>query len=68
MKQTAVEWLIKQLYPTISIRLSDVYIKELIDKAKEIEKEQIIDAFIDGDVSKFNETAEKYYSKTFKQD
>jgi len=45
MKQTAVEWLIKQLHPTISIRLSSTYIKELTYKAKAIEKEQIKDAY-----------------------
>jgi hypothetical protein len=38
--QTAVEWLISNLYPTISIRLSDTYIKELTEKAKEMEKAQ----------------------------
>ena len=47
-KQTAVEWLIKQLHPTISIRLSSTYIKELTYKAIAIEKEQIIDAHIEG--------------------
>jgi hypothetical protein len=40
-KQTAVEWLVEQLTPTISIRLSDTYIKELKEKAKAMEKEQM---------------------------
>jgi hypothetical protein len=40
-KQTPVEWLISNLYPTISIRLSDTYIKELTEKAKEMEKAQM---------------------------
>jgi len=48
MKQTAVEWLIKQLHPTISIRLSNTYIKELIDKAISTEKKQIKDAYEQG--------------------
>ena len=39
-KQTAVEWLIEQIHPTISIRLSDKYIKELTEQAKELEKQQ----------------------------
>jgi hypothetical protein len=39
-KQTAVEWLISNLYPTISIRLSDTYIKELTEKAKAMENMQ----------------------------
>jgi hypothetical protein len=33
--------LISNLYPTISIRLSDTYIKELTEKAKEMEKAQM---------------------------
>jgi hypothetical protein len=47
-KQTAVEWLMEQIVPTISIRLSDTYIKELKDQAKAMEKEQIVDAFDNG--------------------
>jgi hypothetical protein len=46
--QTAVEWLMEQIVPTISIRLSDTYIKELKDHAKAMEKEQIVDAFDNG--------------------
>jgi hypothetical protein len=47
-KQTAVEWLMEQILPTISITLEDVCINELIDIAKAIEKEQIVDAFDSG--------------------
>jgi hypothetical protein len=41
-KQTAVEWLKEQLTPSIS--LQQKYIDEIFDKAKAMEKEQIIDA------------------------
>ncbi len=41
-RQSAVEWLVSQLYPTISIRLNDTYIKELIEQAKEMERDQIM--------------------------
>lgn len=40
--QTAVEWLIEQLTPSIS--LQQKHIDELKDKAKEMEKGQIVDA------------------------
>jgi hypothetical protein len=42
MKQTAVEWLIEQLTPSIS--LQQKHIDEFKAKAKEMEKQQIIDA------------------------
>jgi len=41
-KQTAVDWLIEQLTPSIS--LQQKHIDELKEKAKEMEKGQIVDA------------------------
>ena len=72
--KTVVEWLIEQIK-------SDQYQKALslsewmkvFEQAKEIEKEQIIDAFWNGDntdcISEQNakEFAEKYYNETFKK-
>jgi hypothetical protein len=72
MKQiSAVEWLILTLYPTISIRLSDTYIKEITDKAKEMEKQQILEftrnavrKILDEDrTNPFN--LEQYYNETY---
>jgi hypothetical protein len=68
MKQTAVEWLIKQLHPTISIRLSNTYIKELAYKAKAMEKEQLSDAWYAGDEDGPIHDFEDYYQETFKKD
>jgi hypothetical protein len=45
-KQTAVEWLIEQLTPSIS--LQQKYIDELLEQAKAMEKKQIEDAWING--------------------
>jgi hypothetical protein len=42
-KQTAVEWLIEQLTPSIS--LQQKHIDELKEKAKEMEKQLIIETF-----------------------
>jgi hypothetical protein len=71
-KQTAVEWLITRLYPTIIIRLNESYIKEITDKAKETEKQQIKEFFFKGDSfscscydSATDEDFEEYYNKTF---
>lgn len=67
MKQTAVEWLVNCIesmnWGEITTR------KELYDKAKAMEKEQIKDAFAHG---KYNtvtyNTSEQYYDETFKSE
>jgi hypothetical protein len=67
-KQTAVDWLIEQLTPSISLQLK--YIDELKDKAKEMEKNQIINTFKDAQVFKVvnDETrAEQYYYKIYEK-
>jgi hypothetical protein len=72
-KQTAVEWLVEQLTPTISIRLSDTYIKELKEKAKALEKEQIIYSFGQGSLfdpvfpDQFHYRADDYYQHHYGQ-
>jgi hypothetical protein len=62
---TAVEWLEKQL------DISNGYqnkIKPLFEKAKEMEKQQIIEAYDKGEFNcGMNESAEEYYNKTFKR-
>ena len=64
---TAVEWLIEQLE-------INNYISEnahwLIDDAKEMEKQQIIEAYSEGDINGIMDNrkmAEQYYNETFKQ-
>ena len=59
MKQTAVEWLVKQL------NINGTVIPMAIEyKAKEMEQEQIIDAY----ESLEHRHGENYYNKTFKSD
>ena len=61
MKQTAVEWLVEQM------KLDELFNADyFIDQAKEMEKEQIIDAFngephCDGD-------GDRYYNENFKSE
>ncbi len=68
MKQTAVEWLIKQLE---GVYESD-YLNKLVEKAKEMEKEQIIQAYetaMETDI--YNEPlkiGKDYYEQTFKSE
>jgi len=69
MKQTAVEWLIDQLTPSIS--LQQKHIDELKNQAKEMEKEQKMNDFIAGmefiavDPNRYKEDAEQYYNETY---
>ena len=59
MKQTALEWLVSEL-PHLEAEL----LKKIIKQAKEMEKEQIIDAYETSHISMM--TSEQYYNETFK--
>ena len=67
MKQTAVEWLIEQ-WPILESQIPE----RILEQAKDMEKEQIEDAFVecwkanmpDGYECKLS--AEEYYNETFK--
>ena len=65
MKQTAVEWLVEKLDQNF-----DYVADTLIEQAKEMEKQQIIDAYNNG-LSNWDNTddfnAEQYYNETFKK-
>ena len=64
MKKTAVEWLVEQITD------STMPAREAIKQAKEMEKEQIIEAFNQSWHDRMNpyKTAEKYYKETFKSE
>ena len=71
-QQTAVEWLKKELETygsSFQLQLSWELFDEIINQAKELEKEQIIDTFVEGmrcqnfDPNKGR--AEIYYNETF---
>jgi hypothetical protein len=68
MKQTAVEWLVDQLekhYFKVDIKNTAVFYQ-----AKEMEKQQIIDAYEDGydlNNSLVNYKGTQYYNETFKK-
>ena len=71
MKQTAVEWLVKQLNNNLDIKIhwrTEQYIKQ----AKEMEKEQIIDAYekaMETDIySTPLKVGKDYYNETFKSE
>ena len=68
MKQTAVEWLLNEIdmqYPEINLRRKEW----MVDKAKEMEKGQIKDAYESGvwDVGCRNSDSKKYYNETYEK-
>jgi hypothetical protein len=73
MKQTAVEWLISKLQQSKDwqrvlnevSQMSTVKF-DLLDQAKEIEKEQIQDAYKFGLSDEYVIGSERYYNETFK--
>jgi len=70
MKQTAVEWVLKRLTEAYT---SDEW-KAIIKQAKEMEKQQIFDAFVEcwkenmPEGYECKQSAENYYNKTFKSE
>jgi len=70
MKQTAVEWLKKELedYGSSShLSLDWTTFDELLEQALAMEKEQIKDAWMDGMEGILHEiAAEQYYNETYK--
>jgi hypothetical protein len=69
MKQTAVEWFAQELYEKFEMKGDGKVFDELLDQAKEMEKEQIITAYDKGEFNQgCNGDAEQYYNETFKKD
>ena len=76
MKQTAVEWFLNEFQKQVWFEENselDLWIKDLIPKAKAMHKEQIIDAFKEG-IAYWNGDewklidVEQYYNETFKSE
>jgi len=68
MKQTAVEWLGKELESYGDSQFCKIeweQLDSLIQQAKEMEKQQIADAYITSHISMMS--AEQYYYETFEQ-
>ena len=62
-QMTAVEWLFEMLN---NPKNDQVFAKKLLNKAKEMEKDQIMNSWVKGVISDGNKTAEQYYNETFK--
>ena len=63
MKDTAVEWLFKKLWETPKDKFTWY---SILEQAKQMEKEQIIDAYDKGEFNQgCNEDAEQYYNENY---
>ena len=65
MKQTAVEWLLENLNSEPYSEEEFKYNSDCWDKAQEMFKQQIVDAYITSHISMMS--ADQYYYETFKQ-
>ena len=66
MKQTAVEWLVENVIISAPLNWDTT----ILEQAKEMEKEQIINALMTSEVEllAWGISAEKYYNETFKSE
>ena len=65
MKQTAVEWLVY----VVQSNIAPNYIpKEIVEQAKEMEKEQIKNAWLNSLTKGDYNSAEEYYNETFNKE
>lgn len=69
-KQTAVNWLVEKLnqceplYSGVQSLEHKQYLDQLVEQAKQMEKEQIIKAYTNGS-PEFFDMAEEYYNETY---
>ena len=65
MKQTSIEWLREELWQQFKWQFSD----NIFEQAKEMHKQEIIDAYVNGQSLGFDDSpkywAEKYHQETF---
>jgi hypothetical protein len=72
-KQTAVEWLVQSINERIDLRTLKYWneINEIVDQAKAMEKEQIEDAYENGETDEWDpcdfDSGKKYYNETYGQ-
>ena len=72
-KQTAVEWLIEEMILRLGVRIENTFDgNNLLNQAKQMEKEQIKDAHLIGLITSMEMEAtkqsEQYYNETFKNE
>jgi hypothetical protein len=66
-KQTALEWLVYRLDIILPLDIEWDKLEKLFKQAKQMEMEQITDAWEDGKDSFSTRNAEEYYNETYKK-
>jgi hypothetical protein len=66
MNKTAIEWLVSELFKPVD-SLEPENVTQIIEQAKELERQQIIMAYETGDKYKFEIPGEQYYIQTYKR-
>jgi hypothetical protein len=65
---TSIEWLVKELYTEMNMSGDGRVLDEILEEAKEMHKQEIIDAFDNGvEDDGYIDNAEQYYQETFKK-
>ena len=66
-KQTAVQWLVTQLNLEINYIPMDYWdrIRDLVQQALQMERQQIVDAYTANSVIRIRTKAEQYYNETY---
>jgi len=66
-KQTAVEWLVEQIKKDPNLRLRGFDIDGIAEQAKQMEKEQMKDAYVTGqyDLADKKFRPQEYYNETY---
>lgn len=66
-KQTSIEWLVKELNQVIDYIPTNKWdaIADIIQQAKQMHKEEIIDTFFEGAYGGDNISGEQYYQETY---
>ena len=65
MKQTAVEWLAKELYEKFEMKGDGALFNDLLNQANKMFEQQVIEAYDKGNRYMFEQSGEKYYNETF---
>ena len=65
MNKTAIEWLVSELFKPVD-SLEPENVTQIIEQAKEMERQQIIMAYETCDKYKFEIPGEQYYNQTYK--
>jgi hypothetical protein len=66
MKQTAVEWFIEKVGHNSLMSLTDY--NEILEQAKEMERDQIKDAWLNSLTKGDFNSADEYYNQTYKSE